>query len=392
MEHLQHFGLRRDPFCNEPIPDHFLEIAPHRDALRRLTRGVHQRRGLCVLSGQVGSGKTTAVRQLLETLEEELFEASMMVVLNASADAAWIMTRFAKQLGIEEPPPEREALLAQIYEQLAIVREDSRHAVLIIDDAEALAAGRVLADVCGLLKLEYEDRRLLTLVLAGGPPLEAALAAEPGLAARIEVKVRLEALDRPAARDYLMRRIQGAGGTVSIVGQDAMDAIHGLGQGLPGRMNTLADNALFEAFLASRTEVTRTDVERAHRDLGWSACPPPAGQPSRAAEPVPTPPRREAAGARAAGPLARTGTGAAFAGAEAVGGADGAGFSGSGMPLEALDSELDAAFAIGPSHGLDPLGDSMAQASFAAIGRDVDGPPKDDDEEVQDLLVELIED
>jgi len=368
VEHLQHFGLRRDPFCNEPIPDQFLELAPHRDALLRLARGVHQRRGLCVLTGQAGSGKTTAVRQLLETLEEELFEASMMVVLNASADAAWIMTRFARQLGIEEPAREREALVAQIYEHLAIVREDSRHAVLIIDDAEALAGGRVLADVCGLLKLEYEDRRLLTLVLAGGPPLEAALAADPGLAARVEVKVALRALDRPAARDYLMRRIKGAGGAASIVQEDAMDAIHRLAEGLPGRMNTLADNALFEAFLASRTQMTRVDVDRAHRDLCWSGStrPPaaagrPEGEPLAAALAPPSPKGRAGAGR--------------------------------GVRLEeALDSEFDAAFAIGPSNGRDPLGDSMAEAGFTSIGEDADGPPKDDDEEVQDLLVELIED
>ena len=78
-----------------------------------------------------------------------------------------MLTRFAKQLGIEEPAPEREALLAEVYERLAIIREDGRHAVLIIDDAQALASPETLAEVCGLLKLEYEDRRLLSLVLAG---------------------------------------------------------------------------------------------------------------------------------------------------------------------------------------------------------------------------------
>src|SRR5262245_64945777 len=98
------------------------------------------------------------VRRLLESLEEEVFDASMLVVLHGAADAGWMLTRFASQLGIEEPAAEREALLAQIYEKLAIIREDGRHAVLIIDDAQALATHTTLAEVCGLLKLEYEDR------------------------------------------------------------------------------------------------------------------------------------------------------------------------------------------------------------------------------------------
>ncbi len=367
MEHLQHFGLARDPFCNEPIPDQFLEIGPHREALLRLGRAVHQRKGLCVLTGEVGSGKTMAVRQLFETLEEDLFEASLMVVLNAGADAGWIMTRFARQLGIEEPAAEREALLAQLYEQLAIVREDGRHAVLFIDDAEVLAHGPTLVDVCGLLKLEYEDRRLLTLVLTGGPPLAAALAAEPGLAARVEVKVTLGALDRAAAHSYLGHRIRAAGGKPAILDEGAMDAVHELGAGLPGRMNTLADNALFEAFLASRKRVTRTDVERAHRDLAWSApAPAVARAPSRVATPLPP-----------IDPLGESGTG--FGERDVLPPASGGGF-------DQLDTELDAAFAIGPEGESGSPGDTLARARFA-----LDAPPKQDDDLVEDLLVELIE-
>ena len=179
MEHLQHFGLAEDPFRNEPRLETFFETHANRDALRRLERGLRQAKGLLVLAGDVGAGKTMVVRRLLESLEEEVFDASMLVVLHGAADAGWMLGRFATQLGIEEPAPEREALLAQIYEKLAIIREDGRHAVLIIDDAQALASQPTLAEVCGLLKLEYEERRLLSLVLTGAPSLEQALANDP---------------------------------------------------------------------------------------------------------------------------------------------------------------------------------------------------------------------
>jgi type II secretory pathway predicted ATPase ExeA len=360
VEHLQHFGLSRDPFCNEPIPDQFLEVAPHREALLRLGRAVQQRRGLCVLAGQEGSGKTMALRQLFDSLEEEMFEASMMVVLNAGADAGWIMGRFARQLGIAEPAAERETLVAQIYEQLAIVREDGRHAVLLIDDAEVLAHGRTLVDVCGLLKLEYEDRRLLTLVLSGGPVLGAALAADPALVARVEVKVTLPPLEARVAHDYLTQRIRGAGGVPAILHEGALDAIHELGRGLPGRMNTLADNALFEAFLAARRQVTRTDVERAHRDLAWSGGPAPAGPAGAAA------PDLERLAAPMYVPLQQG-------------------------PFDPLDSELDAAFAIGPQGGRVAAEETFS-AAHLTLATPREGPPKESEDDVEDLLVELIED
>ena len=184
MEHLHHFKLAEDPFRNEPLLRFLFESQQQQEAVRRMDRAVRQAKGLCVLIGPVGSGKTMAVRQLFENLEEEVFEANMMVVLNGAADASWMLTRFAKQLGVEEPAGERETLLAEVYDRLAIIREDGRHAVLIIDDAQALASPETLAEVCGIVKLEYEDRRLLSLVLAGTPLLDEAIASSPLLAHR----------------------------------------------------------------------------------------------------------------------------------------------------------------------------------------------------------------
>ncbi|MGI9592693.1 MAG: ExeA family protein, partial [Myxococcota bacterium] len=249
MEHLQHFGLSEDPFRNEPRLREFFETPVCRGALARLDRGLRQSKGLVVLTGGVGAGKTMMLRQLLESLEEEIFEASMLVVLNGAADADWMLARFAKQLGIDEPETEREALLGQVYEQLAIVREEGRHAVLLIDDAHALSQRDTLRQVCGLLKLEYEERRLFSLVLAGGPELDVAIASDPTLAHKVEVKVTLGSLDREGSAAYLAQRIQQAGGSPAIIDEAAETALHRLGDGLPGRMNTLADNALFEAFL-----------------------------------------------------------------------------------------------------------------------------------------------
>jgi type II secretory pathway predicted ATPase ExeA len=226
VEHLHHFRLSVDPFRNDARLRDYADTIASRDALLRLDRGLRQAKGLVVLAGAVGAGKTMVVRRLLESLEEEMFEASMLVVVNGAADAGGLLARYAGQLGVEEPAAARQALLGQLYEQLAIVREDGRHAVLIIDDADVLAGSGTLAEVCGLLKLEYEERRLLSLVLAGGPGLEARLAADPGLQYRVDVKVRLRGLDEQGTNEYLDHRLKLADGAPELFEPAARAAHH----------------------------------------------------------------------------------------------------------------------------------------------------------------------
>jgi type II secretory pathway predicted ATPase ExeA len=287
-------------------------------------------------------------RRLLEDLEEEGFDASMLVVLKGSADSFWMLTRFARQLEVEEPATDREALLGQVYEKLAIIREDGRHAVLIVDDAQALASPQTLAEVCGLLKLEYEERPLLSMVLVGVPALERALVADAMLARRADVKVRLAPLDLEAATAYLHHRIQRAQGSPEIFEADAIASLRELGGGLPGLMNTLADNALYEAFLCGRGRVSQIDVERVHRDLGWGASPPAAN-----------------------GPQER-------------------GTNSGGAALFAPTPLTNEAGSLPLADETAPMGVSGFPKNVAEFLPD-DGPPKVQDDEVEDLLVELVE-
>jgi len=352
VEHLHHFQLSGDPFRNEPLLKSYVESDPHQGALQRLERAVRQGKGLCVLTGETGAGKTMVVRRLLECLEEEVFEASMMVVLDGAADASWMLKRFVRQLGVEDPAPEREGLIAQIYDQLAIVREEGRQPVLIIDDAHALAKHGALAEVCSLLKLEYEDRRLLTLVLAGPVELDRSLSADASLAHRIDVRVELASLSPEAAAGYLAHRISQVAGNPGIIDAGALEALHELGRGYPGLMNTLADNALFEAFICGRNQMTRIDVERAHSDLGWAGGAPSTDTPTTASSNAPVPEVPQSPPPAADPVLQQT--------------------------LNELDPELVSMFQAGPVAGGPPLPNT--------------GPPKTEEPEPEDLLIELIED
>ena len=107
MKHLRHFGLANDPFRNEPLPDAYLQTAEHGEALLRIERGARQAKGFTLLLGASGSGKTMILRQLYDKLEEEVFEASMLVVLSPTTNADWTLRRYASELGVEEPAPDR---------------------------------------------------------------------------------------------------------------------------------------------------------------------------------------------------------------------------------------------------------------------------------------------
>lgn len=267
MEHLQHFGLTLDPFSNEPDLRFWFESASHLDAQRRVERGLRQQKGLTLLTGEGGMGKTLLARRILDRLEEEVFEATLLVMMPGAADATGILQRFARQLGCEEPAADRAALLGQIYEQLAIVREDGRHAVLMIDDAQVVTAD-VLSELGGLLNLEYEDRRLLSMLLIGSPELDGLVENDPRMMPRVDVRVRLQSLDLDNARAYLGHRMQTASCDASVLPAASLETLYKLGRGRPRMLNTLADNALFEAYLAGRKAIEPADVERAAEDLG----------------------------------------------------------------------------------------------------------------------------
>ena len=307
MEHLSTFGLTRDPFANEPQLDLFFESRGASDLTARLRRAAQQGKGLVVLTGAGGLGKTMLVRQLLDGLEEEMFEACLLVPVPGVSDGGWVIDRLARQLGVESPASDRAAALGELYEKLAIVREEGRSTVVILDEAQVLAEQGVLRELRGLLNLEYEEKRLLTLVLVGLPALASKVAAEPALAERVDLPLRLGALSNDESARYLTHRIRAAGGNPAILESGAVAALVKWAGGVPRRLNALADSALFEAHLAGRVSATAADVERAAFELELPqpeslAAPAPKEAPRK-----PAAPPQEAARRPAAAPVAAAG-------------------------------------------------------------------------------------
>ena len=268
MNYLDFYELSQEPFSNAPVSRFYYSSAQHAQALMRLMHAVSQMKGLALLVGDIGAGKTTLARRLLDNLPEEEYEAALLVIVHSGITAQWLLRRIALQLGVESPADEKLALLSQLYQRLVRIYESGKKAVVLIDEAQMLESREIMEEFRGLLNLEVPERKLLSFVFFGLPEIEENLKLDLPLAQRVALRYRLEPLTEEATEAYIRHRLRLAGAPHVPFTQAAIAAVHRYSQGTPRLINTLCDNALFEGFLARAREVGEDVVERIARDLG----------------------------------------------------------------------------------------------------------------------------
>jgi len=267
VSYLDHYGLAQEPFSNAPVARFYYSSAQHAQALMRLTHAVSQMKGLAVLVGDIGAGKTTLARRLLDSLPEDEYEAALLVIVHSGITAQWLLRRIALQLGVENPAEEKLALLSQLYQRLLRIHEAGKKAVVLIDEAQMLATREIMEEFRGLLNLEIPERKLLSFVFFGLPEIEDNLKLDPPLAQRVALRYRLDPLSAEATEAYVCHRLRLAGAPRVPFTAEAIAALHRFSHGTPRVINTLCDNALFEGFLAKARDVDAPLVERLARDL-----------------------------------------------------------------------------------------------------------------------------
>jgi general secretion pathway protein A len=276
------FGLGEAPFRITPDP-RFLHHDPVVEAaLRTITTAIAERAGLVLLVGEVGTGKTTLVRQLLETLPERV---RTLLVLHPTVGFDEILDHLLLELGIPVAGGGREVLLERLAEFL---REQARDGdvVVFFDEAQALRES-TLAALPDLLDLVVENGRpAIQLVLAGQPELDARLAS-PALArvrSRVAATARLETLSRESVAAYVHARlVRARARDPDIFTPDAIERIAARSQGIPRVINVLCENALVAAFAEGQHRITGALIETVWADYA------PLHQPRGAAMPSPPP-------------------------------------------------------------------------------------------------------
>jgi type II secretory pathway predicted ATPase ExeA len=268
VNYLEFYELSQEPFSNAPVSRFYYGSAQHAQALMRLTHAVAGMKGLAILVGDIGAGKTTLARRMLDSLPEEEYEAALLVIIHSGITASWLLKRIALQLGVESPAEEKLALLSQLYQRLVRIYEEGKKAVVLIDEAQMLATREIMEEFRGLLNLEVPERKLLSFVFFGLPDIEDNLKLDPPLAQRVALKYRLEPLSQEATEAYVRHRLRLAGAARVPFSAGAIARIHAHTCGTPRLINTVCDNALFEGFVARARELDERFVDRVARDLG----------------------------------------------------------------------------------------------------------------------------
>ncbi len=279
MDHLEFYELSQEPFSNAPVSRFYYSSAQHAQALMRLMHAVQSMKGLAILVGDIGTGKTTLARRMLDSLPEEEYEAALLVIIHSGITASWLLRRIALQLGIDSPAEEKLSLLSQLYQRLVRIYEQGKRAVVLIDEAQMLSTREIMEEFRGLLNLEVPERKLLSFVFFGLPEIEDNLRLDPPLAQRVALKYRLEPLTEDATDAYVRHRLKLAGAPRCPFTDGAIAQVHRFSRGTPRLINTICDNSLFEGFVARAKEIEEKLVERVARDLGVEPVPVPGGPP-----------------------------------------------------------------------------------------------------------------
>ncbi len=261
------FKLRSKPFQLNPDPAFFYASRGHRRAMAYLEYGLHQSEGFIVITGEIGAGKTTIVRSLLERLDADKVVAANLV--STQIDANDILRMVAAAFGVPTRTLDKAGLLLALETFLVSVTASGKRALLVVDEAQNLTPAAV-EELRMLSNFQLEDHALLQSFLVGQPEFRDIMqsAEMQQLRQRVIASFHLGPLDAQETRAYIEHRLGRVGWDKDPAFEPAaFTAIYGYSGGIPRRINTLCDRLLLAAFLAERHEITDAHVREVIEEL-----------------------------------------------------------------------------------------------------------------------------
>jgi type II secretory pathway predicted ATPase ExeA len=262
--YLEFYGLSRRPFSKTPDPEFLFPSRQHAEALARLSHALEERE-VAVLTGEVGAGKTTLSRALVDAFSDR---CRFSFVVHPALPPAQLLGAIAEGFGL--PPLRRKVeAFGALAEHVARLDAEGRFAVVVVDEAQLLAGRAAFDELRLLTNLAADDRALLGLVLVGQPELRERIRARGGepFAQRIGVACHVGALDVEETGRYLAHRLAVAGREGPLFEDAAVVALHRRSGGLPRRVNQLAATALLEGFAREAATISAEVVEAVASEL-----------------------------------------------------------------------------------------------------------------------------
>jgi type II secretory pathway predicted ATPase ExeA len=259
----EHFGFTTKPFGKTPDPAFLYESDQHKEALARIEYAVEEKE-LALLVGDIGSGKTTLSRALIDRIGDS---RPVILLINPRLTPTQLLRSVAAGLGLEVSKF-RNTLLDQIHNRLFELYESKREPVLIIDEAQLIPTKATFDEIRLLTNFQLDDQNLLSVILIGQPELQTRIDrdAYKALRQRIGMRYFLGPLTLEDTVHYIDHRIRIAGGSRNPFSDEAMQQIHELSGGVPRVINTLATTALLDAFGEDEETVEPARVAAAARE------------------------------------------------------------------------------------------------------------------------------
>ncbi len=262
-----YWGLHFSPFENVPDPRFYYASPKHAEALSRMMYAVRARKGAAMLTGDIGTGKTTVARTMLRMLRES-GRYRLCAIDNPSLKPKELVYEVIRQFGINgvvgDSKPEMLRVLHEIIDDTA---NEGKDTALIIDEAQAIRDVRTFEEIRLLLNLQREDRFLLTLVLVGQVELRARVRSIQQLAQRIAIHYHLSPLDFAETKKYIFHRLKMAGAKKNPFSDEALESIYQYTGGIPRKINNICDLSMLVASSQKDEHVTVKLVSRLLDDM-----------------------------------------------------------------------------------------------------------------------------
>jgi len=261
------YGLKENPFNVTPNPRYIYLGEHHREALAQLLYGVREKKGFIVITGEVGTGKTTLIHYVLAQLDGNNHTKTAFL-FNPKLTVNDFIQYILKDLGVRVQGQTKGDLLYTLHQYLLNAYQKDERVVLIVDEAQAMNP-ELLEEIRLLSNLETSRSKLLQIVLVGQPELNKTLlrADFRQLKQRINMRYHLQPLSEEETKEYIEKRLRIAGAQDSIFADNAIEEVYQRSKGIPRLINILCDNALLNGYALDQRMIDRKSIKEVAKDL-----------------------------------------------------------------------------------------------------------------------------